>query len=271
MKKSILTLAIAVAFPLATTSTLTLADYRMHIGMETPQGGSLPKGSITFGNGGVVTPPIEPIEPTEPSIPDPIEPSVPEVVDPFAPENPACDPLAQGYPGNVTGKELVWSDGFYFADGTMYRSCKLKDAGEPNLLARYVAGISEPSLDSSGNVRDWDKCNPNSPITQVNSIKCEMHMTFFSMPFTPTSNGAGGYSYSNLPFQFFLPAKAGFTYDDIGNIEIDGHACTNLRSYVVRTWPTLVMSTERICDFSGSYETLKAKVGQPYIVKIYRK
>lgn len=256
MKKTIRSLLVSLPFLIAAAPSF--AGFELRIPMEVAGGGSMPNGSITFGNK-AETPP-ETVEPTEP-----------EVVDPFEPENPACDPYAQGYPGNVTGKELVWSDGYYLADGTMYRSCKLKDTGESNLLARYVAGISEPSLDSSGNVRDWDKCNPNSPLTQVNSTKCQMHMTFFSMPFTPTSNGAGGYSYSNLPFQFFLPEKAGFSYDDIGTIEIDGHACQNLRSYVVRTWPTLVMSTERICDFSGSYETLKAKVGQPYIVKIYRK
>ena len=69
MKKTLT--AIAFAFPLLAASSATLADYQIRIGMETPQGGSLPKGSISFGNGGAVTPPVEPNEPVpeEPSIP----------------------------------------------------------------------------------------------------------------------------------------------------------------------------------------------------------
>lgn len=70
MKKTLT--AIAFALPLLAVSTVSFAEYQIRIGMETPQGGSLPQGTISFGNGGAVTPPVEPTEP------EPEEPSIPQ-------------------------------------------------------------------------------------------------------------------------------------------------------------------------------------------------
>ncbi|EMM2241324.1 hypothetical protein E6W26_29160 [Pseudomonas aeruginosa] len=246
-------LAIALALP-----CLAQASYSMKIPLENAQGGALENNSIVFSK--PATTPTNPVEPVEP-----------EIADPFAPENPDCDPMAQDYPGNVTGKELVWDDGYYNADGTMYRSCKLKATDDSNILARYVSGIDADYTSSSGLVNSANKCNPNSSLTTVGSGTCKISITYFSIPFNVSSNGDGSYNYTNKPVYFFIPSKATFGYDDIGRIEIDGHVCSNLRQYSINTMFGVKWSEERICDLDASYESLRDKVAQPFIVTIYKK
>lgn len=250
MKKSILTLAIAVALPLATTSTLTLADYRMHIGMETPQGGSLPQGSITFGNGGKVTPPVEPSEP--------------EVVDPFEPVNPACDPFAFGYPGNSTGKDLSVLENWYQdkATGFEYRSCKIKEVSKPKLLTRYASIFPKYK----------DFCDTSQMVTTNFFRKkvCSVEGgAIFNMYYIPTSDGNGGFSYANYYANLVWNRQWTFTYEDVDRIEFDGVVCNNLKRIVDPV--THVVQNMLSCDTSFTYGQLKQIMNKQIMIEVYAK
>ncbi|QUG90763.1 hypothetical protein GR140_19045 [Pseudomonas putida] len=265
MKKTISSAIVALPFILTAPS---YAGFEIRMPMEVAGGGVMPNNSIVFktiidtDTGSDTTPvtPEEPSTPDEPAVPD-----EPVAIDPFEPENPDCDPYAQDYPGNVTGKELVWDDGFTNADGTSYRSCKLKDTGDTNLLARYVSGID------AGVSSTADSCNPSASNSAVASGSCRIAFTYFTLPYTVEPNVGGSYNYTNQPVKFLLPSKATFSYDDIGRIEIDGHVCSNLRTYVIATFPVVRYGTDRICDLNASYEDISSKVGQPFLVEIYKK
>lgn len=248
MKKSIL--AIALALPLATSSTLTLADYRMHIAMETPQGGALPKGSITFGNGGVVTPPVEPTEP--------------EVVDPFEPEDKRCDPFAVGYPGNSTGKDLTYGSWYNNkALGLEYRSCKLKPVSKPKLLARYASII--PSY--------VDGCNPNDLKIYRRLFKpaCSAYGAgILEFYYQVTGTEPSNYSYTQYDVAVNLDSNWPFTMNDIDRIEFDGGICNNLRFWKHPMTGTVYTSTV-VCDSNITYGQLKAKIDKQIMVEIYGK
>ena len=257
MKKTIRSLL--VSLPLIIAAAPSFAGFELRIPMEVAGGGSMPNGSITFGNK-AETPP-ETVEP--------------EVVDPFAPANPVCDPLAQEAPMNNTGKELVWSDGFRMegsngANGLNYRSCKLKDTGEPNLLARFVTGISYPYTISTTLVNN-DKCDPSASSSQVDKVSCRVSTPFIAFDYKPTALGGGSYAYTTMPVTLYMPDNSGFSYDDIGSFIIDGKSCENMRKVQVGYPGHYYDQPYRICDYSVSYESLKAKKGKPFLVEIYRK
>lgn len=278
MKKSILTLAIAVALPLATTSTLTLADYRMHIAMETPQGGSLPQGSITFGNGGAVTPPVEP---TEPSNPEPVQPEEPVPVDPlnpFEPEDSRCDPYSLTWPESEYGKETNVFFAFTQFDennpsGKKYRACKLKDANKPDLLLQFQDGISVANYNQlnskwvSGNLCD-SAYNPN-----VNSATCNLETPKLTYYYNVVKDTIGS-SFTPLSVEIWTTQiENKIAISDVGRVMINGTECTGF--IPTRAWGNgtvgPVISGKYRCNYNVSYESLTSIIGKPYLVEMYRK
>jgi len=249
MKKSLT--AIAFALPLLAVSTVSLAEYQMRIGMETPQGGSLPKGSISFGNGGDVTAPVEPSEPTEPAIPDP-----------FEPENPACDPFAVGYPGNSTGKDLLY--GMWFQDKAInfeYRSCKLKPVQKPKLLTRIAYFI--PS--------QRDECNPSKLVIRSSMVKpaCEVNAYYFNYFYQVSSGQSGANIYKNYTVRVNIGFNWPFKISDIDRIVVDGSVCNNIRFF--KHPMTGTVSNDYVCDTNLSYEELASKMNKQIMVEIYGK
>lgn len=246
MKKTIRSLL--VSLPLIIAAAPSFAGFQMRIPMEVAGGGSMPNGSITFNNNAETAP--ETVEPTEP-----------EVVDPFAPENPACDPYAQGYPGNSTGKDYVYGYWYQYPDtGVEYRSCKLKPVSKPKLLARYSSIIPSPR----------DDCNP-SRIKTYNLFGANVcyaigfgMLEFF---FKPTEISPGVYSYANHVGQINIGSDWGFTMSDVDRIEFGGFSCNNLRYY--KRGPSVTKDV--ICDSNASYEGLLGIMDKQLIVEIYAK
>ncbi len=248
MKKSLT--AIALALPLLAVSTLTLADYQIRIAMETPQGGSLPQGSITFGNGGAVTPPVEPSEPA--------------IEDPFEPVNPACDPWAVGYPGNSTGKDYDFGSWYNNeALGLEYHSCKLKPVSKPKLLARYASTI--PSYK--------DDCNPNDLKINKRLFKpaCSAYGAgILEFYYQVTGTEPSNYSYTQYDVAVTLESKWPFTMNDIDRIEFDGVTCNNLRFWK-HPMTGAVFTGIVVCDSNFTYGQLKGKMDKQIMVEIYGK
>lgn len=237
-------LAIALALP-----CLTQAAYTIKMPLENAQGGALENGSIVF-NKPATTPtnPSEPEQPTEPSEPAP--------VDPFEPENPACDPLAQGYPGNSTGKERIWYSGFKNEEGLTYIGCKLKDEPEDKLLARFVGGYNLAS----------DACNIDNPNNILYTSQCRISMSHFEFKFRVVKNDSG-YEFPIIETRTYMPSGATFTFDQIGKIEFDGVECANPRIVVEKPFGYI----NNVCDYPLSHDEMMKKYYKPFIVKIYSK
>lgn len=245
MKQSLLAIALAT---IALSSTAH-AEYVYKLPLEVANGGSLPNGTISFGNGGGATTPVEPTEP--------------EVIDPFEPENPACDPYAAGYPGNSTGKDLIWGVWYdnSYTDGSTYRPCKLKPVEKDKLLARFPFSFPERV----------DHCNPLNGISGNNGVgSCSIQSQIFQFHYKYSVAGDGTYTYTNLPVAFYVHANAGFNLEDIDRIVFDGEACTNPR-YRVGPPPFNKVTNEPICDMSASYNQMKSKANTQFIVEIYGK
>lgn len=234
---------------LALTSTVQAA-YVYKLPLEVAGGGSLPNGTISFGTGGDVTPPVEPSEPA--------------IEDPFEPVNPACDPWAVGYPGNSTGKDLTF--GSWYSNkalGVEYRSCKLKPVSKPKLLARYASII--PSY--------VDECNPNSLKILNRLVKpaCSifgvgMLEFYYQVAGTDPSN----YKYTQYNVQVTLKSSWPFTKDDIDRIEFDGIVCNNLSYFKHPMMGTLTNIV--LCDASSlSYSQLRSVMDKQIMVEIYGK
>ncbi|WP_405126100.1 hypothetical protein ACI51W_03600 [Pseudomonas marginalis] len=244
MKKSLLAIALAT---IALSSTAQAA-YVYKLPLEVAGGGSLPNGTISFGNGGNTSP---------------VEPSEPEVIDPFEPENPACDPYAVGYPGNSTGKDLVNGSWYSNKDlGFEYRSCKLKTVEKPKLLARYASIF--PSY--------LDECNASQLkiSTFLGKQACRVSgAQLLDIYYFPSSNGTGGYNYANYIIQV-LPfnSKWSFTMEDVDRIEIDGSVCGNLKyiNYPMNR-PTSMVS----CDLNIPYQEISSKINKQIMIEIYGK
>ncbi len=230
----------------------------MRIPMEVAGGGAMPNGSITFGN--KAEKPPETVEP--------------EVVDPFAPENPTCDPLAQdNNPGKYFDFAMDYDQEIVNGvNGVRYRACKLKDTGEPNLLAKFVSVIPNNYLDSTGKLVTSDKCDSSLAGNLLSYSSCNVGSEpYFSYNFKPSKDINGNYSYAIEPVVFGMPTSVSF--DNIGKIVIDGVECTNIRKKLLGGWPGNYIYQEgsRICDYPMSYEAVKAKIGKPYITEIYGK
>ncbi|WP_212627985.1 hypothetical protein [Pseudomonas putida] len=249
MKKTLL----AIALSTTAFTSIAHAEFIYKLPLEIKGGGSLPNGSITFNNKAA---PVDPTTPSEPETPvEPTEPTEPEIVDPFEPENPECDPLAQGYPANSIGKEYDFAAGWIDENGVRYAACKLKSEPEDKLLVKFVDGFG------LGN----DYCNPSNQTNTLSSASCIVGSSYFVSTFKPTFSD-GGYKYSYTRTIVQIPSGKGFTFAEIGKIEIDGKECSNPRS--VNITP---MWKANVCDLGLSYEQLKEKTYKPYIVKIYSK
>jgi len=244
MKKTLT--AIAFALPLLAVSTFSLAEYQMRIAMETPQGGSLPKGTIKFGNKDAVTPPVEP---SEPAIPDP-----------FEPEDKRCDPYAQGYPGNSIGRDKEY--GMYYKNsvtGFEYHSCKLKSKPEGKLLARV--GYYIPS--------EWDYCNSGQMVIKKEFLKmaCAVQSNFLNYYYQVSKDVSGSNLYSFHTVQVNLNGWP-VPMSNVDRIVVDGSVCNNLRMYAL---PTGTLTNVMLCDTALTYPELAAKMDKQIMVEIYSK
>lgn len=246
MKKSLLAIALAT---IALSSTAQAA-YVYKLPLEVAGGGSLPNGTISFGNGGATTP---------------VEPSEPEVIDPFAQENPKCDPWAEGYPGNSTGKDLIWGVwyDYSFTDGKTYRPCKLKEVQKPKLLARFLFAFPTSS----------DRCDPNNPksLWTTGKKECYINGQDYNFVYSVSMGSDGVYNYMQKYVQFWLPSNAGFTMQQMDRIVFDGVACTNPRYYVSTVLGKPVVTSNTVCDLPLTYNELRAKANTPFLVEIYSK
>lgn len=249
MKKTIRSLLVSLPFLIAAAPSF--AGFELRIPMEVAGGGSMPNGSITFGNK-AETPP-ETVEPTEP-----------EVVDPFEPENPACDPWAVGYPGNSTGKDYDFGSWYNNeALGLEYHSCKLKPVSKPKLLARYASII--PSYD--------DGCNPNDLKIYKKLFKpaCSAYGAgILEFYYQVTGTEPSNYSYTQYDVVVTLDSKWPFTMNDIDRIEFDGAICNNLRFWK-HPMTGAVYTNIFVCDTNITYGQLKARMDKQFMVEIYGK
>lgn len=264
MKKTIL--AIALALPVLANTTLAHAEYIMHIAMETPQGGSLPQGSISFGNAAVVTPPV-----TEPSITEPVEPSIPVLPvlpDLYGKVDPTCNPFVEGdsMQTNLDNRETEWANYYHnnYTDGKSYIPCKLKPVNTPKLVARFTYTFA-----SIGN-----HCT-ESEIAQnyaSNYKQCYIDARLFGFDYTVNKSAEGVFSLINKPVELYLvpqiTSNTGVEFADLERIEIDGLACKNIR-FAVGAFgrPT----TTKVCDFPISHSDLMTRADKEILVEIYRK
>ena len=258
MKKSLLAIALAI------TSITAQAGYVYQLPLEVAGGGALANGSITFGNGGAVTPPVEPSEPTIP--------------DPFEPEDSRCDPMAQTYPENSMGREDTFWAGIYQpmegeANGPQYEACKLKDTGNPDLLARFQDGISYPYYSNPNDVSSLigsDNCNANNLANNPSLTKCSVSGVFFNYRYKVERNGLSEViGLTPQPIEIMASSiDSGLSLEEVGKVVVDGKECSNWRNGLnIFQKPNGWMT----CDYNVPYETIVAKMGKAYIVEIYRK
>lgn len=243
MKHSILATAIA----LVALSSTAQAAYIYKLPLEVAGGGSLPNGTISFGNGGNTSP----VEPTEP------EPSIP---DPFEPENPACDPYAQGYPGNSIGRDTEY--GMYYKNsvtGFEYHSCKLKSKPDGKLLARI--GYYIPS--------ELDYCNSSQMVIKREFLKmaCAVQSNFLNYYYQVSKDASGSNSYSFHTVQVNLNGWP-VPLSNVDRIVVDGSVCNNLRMYAL---PTGTLTNIMLCDTALTYPELAAKMDKQIMLEIYGK
>lgn len=239
MKKSLT--AIAFALPLLAASSFTLADYQIRIGVETPQGGSLPQGSISFSNGGAVTPPVEPSAPANP--------------DPFEPEDKRCDPYATTYPENYWGRDSYPARGVMLKNGQIHYACKLKPVDKPNLIARYMSGISGAN---AGALATNGCLNASST-----DATCFMNLNLIQWEFKIIRNN-GNVTFQSYPLIIY---KDDF-FKEYGQypqrIVIDGMECKDFKPYrlpFVKTWVT--------CEFDTSMDWIESHSGRPFVIEVY--
>lgn len=245
MKKTIRSLL--VSLPLLLVAAPSFAGYQLRMPLEVAGGGTMPNGSIIFGNK-AETPP-ETVEPTEP-----------EVVDPFEPENPACDPYAVGYPGNSIGKDTEY--GMYYknsATGFEYHSCKLKSKPDGKLLARV--GYFIPS--------ESDHCNSSQMVIKKEFLKmaCAVQSSFLNYYYQVSQDVSGSNLYSFHTVQVNLNGWP-VQMSNVDRIVVDGSVCNNLRMYAL---PTGTLTNIMLCDTTLTYPELAAKMDKQIMVEIYGK
>lgn len=258
MKHSILATAIA----LVALSSTAQAAYIYKLPLEVAGGGSLPNGTISFGNGGGATTPVEPAEP--------------EVIDPFEPENPNCT----NYPTNKEETDLgrdryntqIHQELVNGENGPVYRACKLKDSGEAKLLAKFVDGISNIYYRpvNQGGLLSNDRCNKEFIMSLSSAMGCPVSSNYFNYTYKYSKDSQGNVTLLGFNYVHTSELSIGFPLQSIGRLVIDGQECTNLRVHTERNG-TFVMPNTIDCDMNMPYETIKAKIGKPYIVEVYGK
>lgn len=238
MKQSLLAIALAT---IALSSTAQAA-YVYKLPLEVAGGGSLPNGTISFGNGGATTPTV----PTEPE---------PEPVDPFEPEDKRCDPLAQSYPENYYGRDMYPAKAVMLQNGQIHWPCKLKQVDKPNLIARYMSGISG----SNAGTQDANRCM-YEPVTS-NSCSININYIVFEYDIIRVN---GEVTYKPYPLIIY---KDDF-FKDFGaypqRIVIDGIECKDFKSYrkpFIKAWVT--------CDFNTSMDWVVSNSGKPFVIEVY--
>lgn len=230
--------ALFVAMPLLLVAVQSHAEYVFKFPIEESAGGNLPNGSIIIvksNAGGVVVPPVV-VEP-----------------DPLEPEDAKCDPYKSGDP---TGKEKIFPAAIGQV-GNTYWSCELKKESNSNI--RFIDGIS---VDYNSNTSDTCKTAKfNETDTTKNICRIDSYYMFFEFRIFKDANG----NISFMPFSnnvmFYLERnKKAYASADIKGITINGVNCSGYKSNFV----------QEKCTFEGSYESLAAMVGKPYIVEFRR-
>lgn len=252
MKKTIL--AIALALPVLATTTLAHAEYIMSIGMETPQGGSLPQGSISFSNAAVVT-----------------EPTIPVLPDLYGKVDPTCEPFTDGsrYTTDLSNRETLWGAGYSFnnytdGSGRSYIPCKLKPSEDPKVIGRFM-WILPTSEAHCGDVND----------RYTNA--CEVAVQLFSFGYFKTKMADGSYSFEtkqiNIKGLLNALRQLKYSFADVDRVVFDGFSCTNVGPYISyhRHSREPTTTTEAGCDTSLTYDQLIERAGKEFMIVVYKK
>ena len=239
--------ALCIAMPLLFAAAQSHAEYVFKFPMEEATGGTLPNGSIIIVKnavgGGVVVPPV---------IPEP---------DPLEPENPACDPFDSSSKHNEVGKEVHFTSVFKSLSKT-YRACEIKKTDTPNLLAKFIDGISEPWND--GTVADTCKIAVYNEVDKSMN-KCHVDGMLIKLTYEFTKDSIGNYAFK--PFKnnaTIIVNRDSVTtpiMTQVKRMVINGVECESYSGFAV--WYTR-------CTYNVPYESLAAMTGKPFVVELYK-
>ncbi|RTX96398.1 hypothetical protein EJ576_21980 [Pseudomonas sp. C 49-2] len=261
MKKSILAIALSIT---ALTSTAQ-AGFMYQLPLEVKGGGSLPNGTISFGNP-VVSPPV-----TEPSIPDPVEPSIPVIPDLYGKVDPTCNPFLEGNRDTIdlSNREQDWGNGFSdnnYPDGgtNSYIPCKLKPSEDSKVIARFMHILPTAA----------DECT-NDILVSSNNCKVWGRVAVFNYKVTKLTGGGYNLQSSMVDIQslFHGVVSKGFAMSDVDRIEFDGVPCSNLTYLVTELGFFKLTSTTPYsgCTFPLTHDQLMEKANKEFLIEIFKK